>query len=52
MTSWAWTEAYLSVSSAGSTQLYSLNLTSGAAILKTSLSNLTLRGIALELPTQ
>ena len=45
-------EAYLSVSSAGATRLYGLNLTSGAATLKTSLSNLTLRSIAVELPVQ
>lgn len=45
-------EAYLSVSSAGNTQLYSLNLSSGAATPKTSLSNLTLRSITLDLPTQ
>ena len=45
-------EAYLSVSTAGTTQLYSLNLGSGAATAKTSLSNLTLRSIAIELPIQ
>ncbi len=45
-------EAYLSVSSAASTTLYTLNLTTGTATSKATLPSLTLRSIAVELPTK
>ena len=45
-------QAYLSVSSAASTTLYTLNLTTGAATLKTTIPGLTLRSVAAALPTK
>ncbi len=45
-------EAYLSVSSAASTTLYTLNLTTGAAALKTTIPGLVLRSVAAALPTK
>ncbi|AZI43893.1 DUF4394 domain-containing protein [Deinococcus psychrotolerans] len=45
-------EAYLSVSAGTSTTLYSLNLATGAATLKTTIPSLTLRSVAVMLPTK
>lgn len=45
-------EAYLSISADNSTKLYSLNLKTGAATLKTTLPKLSLRSVALELAQQ
>ncbi|TSA87825.1 DUF4394 domain-containing protein [Deinococcus detaillensis] len=45
-------EAYLSVSAGTSTTLYSLNLATGAATLKTIIPSLTLRSVAVVLPTK
>ena len=45
-------EAYLSVSSAASTTLYTLNLTTGAASLKAAIPGLVLRSVAAALPTK